>query len=556
MAAETYRRLSAEQEKPAPELRDHSAAWERLEPIATLNGTLRERIESFAASKHITLAALEALDTRIDVRGKGPEIRLAWASTTLIGERRVVTALKYRNIATGERQALKPSVFVRPLIIGNTGSLDVFVAEGESDGARLYDLVGDVATVLVAPAGALTWKRAWENWLLRGATVHLCHDADAAGDEGAAKAAKLISGHTVRVRPPVEGGDWCDWPGERREFVQIVAAARAEAQTAGIEPLDLDDLLAGPVPETSWLWRGWLARGDLALVVADPKVGKSLTALGLAAATRLGLPFLGDRCERGRVGVFDYENPLEEVQKRLHAFGIGPHDHEGIVYFHMPLLDLATMEAAQLLEDLIRRHELDLVVLDSVRRAAPGLDENDSQSVSSVFSPLRRVSALTGATVLAVHHARKRIGDNPTEAGQMVRGSGDLVASVDTLLYLRAKEAGSFTLEHAATRRGLPHEPILVRIDADDERLELVNEGPVAMADDKVEALLARIIEVLHENGGALERAVIALRVDADPRNSTFARALNLGWQRNQLARSEKKVGEPTVYSLVGDGAK
>lgn len=223
-----YRRLEAEQEKPAPQLRDHSAAWEKLQPLAKLNGTLRERVESFAASKRITLEALEALDTRVDVRGKSPEIRLAWASTTLIGGRRVVTAVKFRNVATGERQALKPSVFVRPIVVGNTESLDIFAAEGETDAARLYDLAGDLAAVMVLPAGALTWKRAWESWLPRGATLHLCHDADEKGDEGAAKAAKLLSGRTVRVRPPVEGGDWCDWDGSREEFIQLVGAARAE----------------------------------------------------------------------------------------------------------------------------------------------------------------------------------------------------------------------------------------------------------------------------------------------------------------------------------------
>jgi hypothetical protein len=170
-----------------------------------------------------------------------------------------------------------------------------------------------------------------------------------------------------------------------------------------------------------------------------------------------------------------------------------------------------------------------------------------------VFTPLRRLSVETGAAILAIHHARKRVGDNPTEAGQMVRGSGDLVASFDTLLYLRAKDPGTFTLEHAAFRRGITHESILVRIEADDDdrRIELVNDGPVARADDKVEAMLARIIETLGENGGALERPVLALRIDTDAKSGTFSRALNLGWQRNQLAKSHPQVGKPVTYALA-----
>jgi hypothetical protein len=341
----------------------------------------------------------------------------------------------------------------------------------------------------------------------------------------------------------------------QRSFPPIAtgaAAAPAVAECLPLEPIDLAEFLSRPVPPVPWLWRHWIARGDLALIVADPKVGKSLLALGLALATRKGTAFLGDPCERGRVGILDFENPREEVHRRLAAFGLGPDDVEGLMYVHMPTFDLSSPDSTALLRGLILEHALDLLIIDSIRRAAPGLEENDSAAVSAVFSPLRRLSVETGASIAAIHHARKRHADNSTDAGQMVRGSGDLVASVDTLLYLRAKEAGTFTLEHAASRRGIPHESILVRIEAEDEdRIELVSDGPVARADDKVEAMLARIIEALRESGGYLERPVLALRIDTDGRNSTFTRALKLGWQRNQLAKEEGAVGKPTVYSLA-----
>lgn len=139
-----YRRLEREEEGPS-ELHDYSAAWDRLQPLAAVNGTLRERLEAFAASKRISLAALEALGTRVDVRGKGPEIRLAWAYPALRGGRVIVPALKFRDVTTGAREARKPSVFLEPLVIGERRSLDWFIAEGETDAARLYELVGDAA---------------------------------------------------------------------------------------------------------------------------------------------------------------------------------------------------------------------------------------------------------------------------------------------------------------------------------------------------------------------------------------------------------------------------
>jgi hypothetical protein len=168
------------------------------------------------------------------------------------------------------------------------------------------------------------------------------------------------------------------------------------------------------------------------------------------------------------------------------------------------------------------------------------------------------LSAQLDCTILVVHHARKRIGDNPTEAGQMVRGSGDLVATIDTLLYLRAKEAGAFVLEQGASRRALPHEPILVRIESTDEggAIRLVNEGPVAMAEDKVEAMLAKVLRALAEDGGTLERQVLALRAGTSTTDRTFQRALRLGLDREQVAtNAERGVGEKAVYALAEGGA-
>ena len=107
-------------------------------------------------------------------------------------------------------------------MIGDPTSLDWLIAEGETDGARLYGLVGDrCADPGPAHRRAARSAREWADAIPRGATVALCHDADEDGDAGAEKAAQIIGGGTVRVRPPIEGGDWCDWPGTAEEFVKL-----------------------------------------------------------------------------------------------------------------------------------------------------------------------------------------------------------------------------------------------------------------------------------------------------------------------------------------------
>jgi replicative DNA helicase len=65
----------------------------------------------------------------------------------------------------------------------------------------------------------------------RNATVYLAHDADEAGDEGAAKAARLCGANSVRLRPPDGYGDWSEWGGTPAEFVEQVRAARSRKET-------------------------------------------------------------------------------------------------------------------------------------------------------------------------------------------------------------------------------------------------------------------------------------------------------------------------------------
>ena len=58
-----------------------------------------------------------------------------------------ITAIKYRSLdgTSHDSTAEAPSTWLRPIVVGKRDSLDWIIAEGETDAARLWDLVGDVA---------------------------------------------------------------------------------------------------------------------------------------------------------------------------------------------------------------------------------------------------------------------------------------------------------------------------------------------------------------------------------------------------------------------------
>ena len=247
----------------------------------------------------------------------GGVVCLAFAGTNANG---VITAIKYRPVggSSHDTTAEQPSTWLRPIIVGDPASLDWFVAEGETDGARLYDLVGDSAAILVLPAGAKTFKREWASVVPRGAVVHLAHDADEDGDAGAAKAAQMLGGRTVRVRPP--DGDWCDWSGDRDAFVELVAAARQSDDRPFAVPLEefiaekseTPPALIGDETETL------LPAAGLLILFARGGKGKTTATVDAMLHLASGVDWLGFPVPRPlRVLFIENEGPREPFRIKL-----------------------------------------------------------------------------------------------------------------------------------------------------------------------------------------------------------------------------------------------
>lgn len=281
--------------------RDLSRDWAQWQPLTDAPSAVRERIEAFAREKRITVGALELLGTRWRSH-KGGAVALGWATFVSSNGHQVPSGIKFRLLGSGDRGAVPGSVYVEPIVVGDPSSLHWFVAEGESDGARLAERVGDDGTVLVLPAGAKTWQRDWGDRIPRGAAVYLALDADKAGDAGAEKIAHALGGRTVRLRSPVEDGDWCDWPGARDEFVELVAAARQSEPRYEFTPLDefLGVTFPSAEPPRATSFRrdpdsisgGW----SLDIIAPDPEV-----AIGDLQATVSGMELPKgphDRAER------------------------------------------------------------------------------------------------------------------------------------------------------------------------------------------------------------------------------------------------------------------
>ena len=92
--------------------RDLAGVWEELTPLEDAAPEVRARVERFAETKRLTLEALEAIGTRLSLRGRGPDIVLAWAAYGRVAGRR--TRARMTSSALGQLARSASGVLLPP----------------------------------------------------------------------------------------------------------------------------------------------------------------------------------------------------------------------------------------------------------------------------------------------------------------------------------------------------------------------------------------------------------------------------------------------------------
>lgn len=99
----------------------------------------------------------------------------------------------------------------------------------------------------------------------------------------------------------------------------------------------------------------------------------------------------------------------------------------------------------------------DVIVIDTLNRAAPGADENSSQDMGRVLEAVKQLQAMTGGLVLLVHHTGK-------DAAKGMRGHSSVFAGLDAVIETsRAGDARSWTLAKAKDGQDGQNHPFRLR---------------------------------------------------------------------------------------------
>ncbi|MFP3905062.1 MAG: AAA family ATPase, partial [Armatimonadota bacterium] len=221
------------------------------------------------------------------------------------------------------------------------------------------------------------------------------------------------------------------------------------------------------VSATEWLWPGWIPSGHLSMMIGPVGAGKTWAALALGACitdcTRW--PDLSPAPDEPQTVIWlDYESGqstlyarMEQAQITAARFrGVSPLETSTELY-----LNDAAMPAV--LRQWIEHYDSPLVIIDSLRHAFAGTNENDSR-ISSYMTPLAHVAAGTSAAILIIHHTTKRQDRTIDKETWMLdtesaRGSSAIASLPRSIMGVEKPDAGSDVLRLRVTTSNLCETP-------------------------------------------------------------------------------------------------
>jgi archaellum biogenesis ATPase FlaH len=215
----------------------------------------------------------------------------------------------------------------------------------------------------------------------------------------------------------------------------IMLSLEEESVTPQKDEYSLDELLGMESDGQAWHVPGYLPQGELIILSAKPKVGKTLLATQLAKETLTGKSFLGESVRQGKVLYVTSDESIKSMARRLKACGFAdiPQELRG----NFTVLTSFDITNQSQLQAKCQEFKPDLVILDSLTSISrkSGISENDAEFARPIYQ-LRDLLASVNAAGILIHHDNKSKEakgiDKMSGTGRIAAAWGIWQLSIDT----------------------------------------------------------------------------------------------------------------------------
>jgi hypothetical protein len=252
----------------------------------------------------------------------------------------------------------------------------------------------------------------------------------------------------ARMKTKIENIQWKSITPEGHEMIKAMVAEQYNevAMNYGAMPMDVPNSPISPKPETryklrsatsllsskpiKWRIKGVIPDSGIAAIYGHSGSAKSFLAIDMAMNVASGSDWFGYRVKACPVVYVCLEGEAG-LSVRIGAWKEKGKIPSRIKFIDQPL-NLLNVKDVRDLVTAIKTHEVSggLVIIDTLNRAAPGMDENSSVDMGNAINAAKLIQQGVGGLVLLVHHSGK-------DSSKGMRGHSSLHAALDAAIEVK-----------------------------------------------------------------------------------------------------------------------
>ncbi len=207
--------------------------------------------------------------------------------------------------------------------------------------------------------------------------------------------------------------------------LKAVTTLLEQAREAGQRYHLLTPAELAALPSIAWRIRGVLPQRGIAALFGPSGSGKSFLALDMLAAMTTGKDWFGCKAMPCPVLYAALEGEAG-ISQRIQAYQMKHGPLPSGFRFLLQAFDMRKLTDRADLISAARAagYSNGVLIIDTLNRAAPGADENDSAAMGEIIDAAKQLQAELGGLVLLVHHTGK-------DASKGLRGHSSLHAALD-----------------------------------------------------------------------------------------------------------------------------
>lgn len=210
---------------------------------------------------------------------------------------------------------------------------------------------------------------------------------------------------------------------------ELIAPKKPPVATALRYQLHTSDELC-KLPTIEWRIKNVLPSSGIAVMFGPSGSGKSFLVLDMLQSLALGRDWFGHKvkpCSVTYVALEGEAGVAGRIKAYVARFGSSS---PNIRYLTDQFQLLEADDINDLTKAIQNKGTADVVVLDTLSRATPGLDENDSKAMGLIIASAKILQGEIGGLLLLIHHTGK-------DASKGMRGHSSLNAALDCAIEVR-----------------------------------------------------------------------------------------------------------------------